>query len=147
MKAQVDEPKVVQAGIDSRLQNRPPHLRLLDGDFPPHRNLGQVDRTALATEEESSACQVLLIAMEQSSEPHALGLLSKLRLNNVSSELYPDRAKLKKPLNYANKKGIPVVVLIGSKEIESGNLTVKYMESGDQEEITEEQLLIKLLAT
>ena len=115
--------------------------------FGVDRIFDAMEQLQLFTEEASSACQVMLIAMEQSSEPHALRLLSKLRTNNVSSELYPDRAKLKKPLNYANKKGIPVVVLIGSQEIESGNLTVKYMESGDQEEITEGQLLKKLLAT
>jgi len=86
-------------------------------------------------------CQVLLIALDQPSSDHALGLLSRLRSQEISCELYPDRAKLKKPLSYANKKGIPLVVLLGSDEIKTGKLSVKHMITGKQEQLTEEQLL------
>ena len=106
-----------------------------------------VDRIYDAMEElkifpsnELAVCKVMLIAMDRESHHHALGLLARLRSREISCELYPDRAKLKKPLNYANKKGIPVVVLIGSDEIKSGKLTVKHMISGEQEPLTEEQL-------
>jgi histidyl-tRNA synthetase len=85
--------------------------------------------------------------MERTSEHYALDLLTKLRANQVSSELYPDQVKLKKPLNYANKKGIPLVVLIGPEEIKSGKVSVKYMDSGKQEALSAEQLIDKLLAT
>ncbi len=115
--------------------------------FGVDRIYDAMEQLNLFIEQESNACQVLLIAMDPASEPHALGLLSKLRSNQVSAELYPDRVKLKKPLNYANKKGIPLVVLIGSDEIKSGKISVKYMDTGDQEELTEAQLFGKLLET
>ena len=115
--------------------------------FGVDRIYDAMDQLQLFPEEDLSLCQVLVIAMDQRSVPHSLGLLAKLRSHDISSELYPDRVKLKKPLNYANKKGIPIVVLIGSHEIEGGKLSVKYMTSGDQEELTEDQLIAKLLPT
>ncbi len=91
--------------------------------------------------EKLSFSEVLLVALDDESERYALAVLSKLRKNGVASELYPDRGKLKKPLNYANKKGVPLVVLIGPDEISSGKLTVKRMAEGTQEQLTEEQLV------
>lgn len=91
--------------------------------------------------EELSFSDVLLVALDGESERYALAVLSKLRRNGVACELYPDRGKLKKPLNYANKKGVPLVVLIGPDEISSGKLTVKHMAEGTQEQLTEEQLV------
>lgn len=55
-----------------------------------------------------------------------------LRENGIKSELYPDNAKLKKQLNYADKRGIQYVVLIGSSELESKSYTVKNMITGEQ---------------
>ncbi len=95
----------------------------------------------LFPEEELSFSEVLLVALDGESERYALAVLSKLRRNGVASELYPDRGKLKKPLNYANKKGVPWVVLIGPDEISSGKLTVKHMAKGTQEHLAEEQLV------
>lgn len=67
--------------------------------------------------------------------------IAKLRAAGVRSELYPDSAKMKKQMNYANKRGIPFVVLVGSKEIEKNTFTVKNMQSGEQQECSLEELL------
>jgi len=56
-----------------------------------------------------------------------------LRRNNIKSELYPDSAKLKKQMNYANKREIPFVVMVGADEIENNTYTLKNMQSGEQE--------------
>jgi histidyl-tRNA synthetase len=100
-----------------------------------------MEQLELFPEEKLSFSDVLLVALDGESEHYALAVLSKLRKNGVASELYPDRSKLKKPLNYANKKGVPMVVLIGPDEISSGKLTVKHMAEGTQEPLTEEQLV------
>lgn len=89
--------------------------------------------------------KVLLVSLDDESEGEALDLLCKLRSNEIASELYPDRGKLKKPLNYANKKGIPTVVLIGPEEIASKKFTVKHMAKGTQKQLTRKQLLVELL--
>ena len=113
--------------------------------FGVDRIYDAMEQLGLFPEKDLSACQVLIISLDEQSRKQALALLSELRSQKISSELYPDRAKLKKPLNYANKKGIPVVVLLGSDEIKSGKLSVKFMTTGEQEQLTKEQLM-KLLA-
>jgi histidyl-tRNA synthetase len=64
-----------------------------------------------------------------------------LREAGVNSELYPDPAKLKKQLDYANAKGIPYVVLIGSNEIATGQLALKDMAAGTQQSLVLEALI------
>jgi histidyl-tRNA synthetase len=56
-----------------------------------------------------------------------------LRQNNISAELYPDVAKMKKQMMYADKRQITFVILAGSTEIEQDQLTLKNMQSGTQQ--------------
>ncbi len=100
-----------------------------------------MEQLNLFPDEDLSFSKVLLVALDDQSEHHALGVLSNLRKNGIASEIYPDRSKLKKPLSYANKKRVPVVVLIGQDEISSGKLTVKHMAEGTQEQLTEQELV------
>jgi histidyl-tRNA synthetase len=67
-----------------------------------------------------------------------------LRLEGINTEVYPDSAKMKKQMKYANDKNIPFVALVGDKEIESGLLTVKDMNKGDQWEVSISDLIKKL---
>lgn len=67
--------------------------------------------------------------------------IKKLRELGVKSELYPDNTKLKKQLNYADKRGILNVVLIGSTELDNNSFTLKKMNSGEQIECNYEALL------
>ena len=67
-----------------------------------------------------------------------------LRLEGINTEVYPDLAKMKKQMKYANDKNIPFVALVGDKEIESGLLTVKDMIKGDQWEVSISDLIKKL---
>ena len=67
-----------------------------------------------------------------------------LRLEGINTEVYPDSAKMKKQMKYANDKNIPFVALVGDKEIESGLLTVKDMIKGDQWEVSISDLIKKL---
>ena len=67
-----------------------------------------------------------------------------LRLEGINTEVYPDLAKMKKQMKYANDKNIPFVALVGDREIESGLLTVKDMIKGDQWEVSISDLIKKL---
>jgi histidyl-tRNA synthetase len=58
--------------------------------------------------------------------------LKQLRDNGIASELYPDGHKLKKQMNYANKKNIPFVALVGEDEMKNQQILVKNMETGEQ---------------
>lgn len=91
------------------------------------------------TNEDST--KVLLINFDTESELYGLGVLAKLRANDIASELYPDSAKMKKQFSYANNKNIPFTIAIGSDEIESGKLSLKNMETGDQEKLTIDEII------
>ncbi|MFC4162659.1 histidine--tRNA ligase [Epilithonimonas zeae] len=63
----------------------------------------------------------------------ALKLIAELRERNISAELYPEASKLKKQFTYAEKKGIENLVFLGEQEIKDGNVTVKNLNSGEQQ--------------
>ena len=73
-----------------------------------------------------------------------LALLKQFRENGISSELYPDSVKIKKQMNYADKRGVEFVVLVGEDEMNSGNITVKDMQLGNQQEISVSEFIAKL---
>ena len=79
---------------------------------------------------------ILITHFDINSFEYGLNVLSKLRARGIISELYPDLAKPKKQLTYANNKSIDLVILIGDDEIESGLLTLKNMASGEQQKLT-----------
>ena len=75
---------------------------------------------------------------------YCLPLLKQLRGSGISSELYPTSDKMKKQMNYANKRGIRFVVLAGKDEMESGVLTVKDMSTGEQSNLNISELIKQL---
>ena len=85
--------------------------------------------------------QVLAINFGEKEAAYALSIISKVRAAGIRAELYPDSAKMKKQMNYANAKQIPFVIFTGESEIEAGNLTVKNMETGEQNTISVEELI------
>ncbi|CAN5728548.1 histidine--tRNA ligase [soil metagenome] len=91
--------------------------------------------------------QVLLVNFDKDSETHALPVLRQLRQSGISAELYPEAAKLKKQLGYADQKHIPSVVLMGPEEIASGKLQLRDMHSGEQRHLTVEELIRELSQT
>lgn len=90
------------------------------------------------------ATKILLTNFDEVAQAHALTILGKLRDNEIASELYPESAKLKKQMTYADKKSIPYVLMIGSREIESGIYSLKNMSSGEQKEVNLGQLISEL---
>ena len=85
--------------------------------------------------------QVLFLNFGEEEASYCLALLKQLRENNINSELYPTDDKIKKQMNYANKKGVQFVVMIGEDEIKSGELTIKDMRSGDQRQMKVSELI------
>ncbi len=88
--------------------------------------------------------KVLVCHFDDESFHYGLGVLTKLRAAGIASEIYPDQSKLKKQLDFANKKSIPYTIVIGSEEVKSGELAIKNMEKGEQEKLTIDQIISKL---
>jgi len=95
--------------------------------------------------ESAETTKVLFVNFGEKEEAYCLPMLSKLRASGINAEIYPDSAKMKKQMNYANKKDIPFVVLAGESEMEAQKFTLKNMESGEQTLVTSEDL-IKILS-
>ncbi|TDN85227.1 histidyl-tRNA synthetase [Salegentibacter sp. 24] len=66
---------------------------------------------------------------------YALKAVNRLRAENIIAELFPDDTKMKKQMNYANKREIPFVILAGDKEIQAEEFTLKNMKSGEQQQV------------
>lgn len=84
--------------------------------------------------------QVLFVNFGDAEALESYRWMAKLQAEGINCELYPSSAKLKKQMDYANRKNIPYVVLMGSKEIENQMAMVKDMEAGEQSEVSWEQL-------
>ena len=78
------------------------------------------------------SADVLLVNFGEQEAKFCLKVLKVMQNSGISAELYPDPAKLKKQMKYANQKSVRFVVLIGEEEIKSGQYTLKDMISGDQ---------------
>jgi len=85
--------------------------------------------------------KVLFINFGETEATYCMKALVELRKLNIKSELYPDAAKMKKQMNYANRRAIPFVVMVGSLEVENNTYTLKNMQSGEQQECSLEELL------
>ncbi|WBL27236.1 histidine--tRNA ligase [Zunongwangia sp. HGR-M22] len=70
--------------------------------------------------------------------------VNKLRANGVNAEVFPDAAKMKKQMNYANKRNIPFVILAGDEEMKEGKYTLKNMKTGEQDRLTLEEIISKI---
>jgi len=79
--------------------------------------------------------KILFVNMGENEEKYILPLISEIRKSGIRAEIYPDRAKLKKQMAYANAKAIPFVALAGEKEIASGTITLRDMQTGEQKEL------------
>ncbi len=90
--------------------------------------------------------KVLISNFDAQAEQYALPLLQQLRQAGMAAELYPAAAKLKKQMSYADAKNIPYVILIGSDEMQSGLLTLKDMQTGEQEKLEMAAILERLIA-
>jgi histidyl-tRNA synthetase len=90
------------------------------------------------------ATKVLFVNFGAKEEAYCLPMLSAVREKGINAEIYPDSAKMKKQMNYANKKQVPFVVLAGKSEMEARKFTLKNMESGEQQLLTPEELITTL---
>lgn len=88
--------------------------------------------------------KVLIINFDKELEGFTLPLLYQLRDAGIAAELYPAAVKLKKQMSYADAKQVPYVLLIGDEEVRSGELSLKNMESGEQEKLGIAALIEKL---
>jgi len=95
----------------------------------------------LFPEDIQSTTRLLLVNFGEEEERYSMQLLKEVRQAGIPSEIYPDPVKLKKQLDYANRKEIPFVALAGKEEIISGMITLKNMKTGEQQSVSARTLI------
>jgi histidyl-tRNA synthetase len=100
--------------------------------------LNQLD---LYPKDSMTATQVLFINFGEQETAYCLPIINKVRECGIRAEIYPDAAKMKKQMSYANAKQIPYVVLAGESEMQAGKVTLKNMETGEQQLLTAEEVV------
>jgi histidyl-tRNA synthetase len=90
------------------------------------------------------ATQVLFLNFGEKEMRYCLPFLQKIRRNGINAEIFPDSAKIKKQLRYADQKHISLVIMAGESEIAANQFTVKQMVSGEQFTVDAESLISKL---
>ncbi|HKI88880.1 MAG TPA: histidine--tRNA ligase [Draconibacterium sp.] len=95
----------------------------------------------LFPKESLETTRVMFVNFGEKEQAYCLPLLAQFRINGINSEIYPESAKMKKQMNYANKKQIPYVILAGDAEMEVKKFTLKNMESGEQKLVAGEELI------
>lgn len=104
--------------------------------------LAQLD---LYPEEVRTGTRLLFVNFGEAEEKHILGILPAIRKAGISAELYPDHARLKKQMAYANQKGIPFVALVGEKEVQKNIISLKNMDSGEQSDLSVDEAISLIL--
>ena len=92
----------------------------------------------------SENTKVLFVNFGETEALYAMQAIKKLRANGVSAELYPDKKKMGKQFDYANKRNIPFVVVAGETEIANDLLALKSMKTGEQEDVSLQTLITKM---
>ncbi|MGI4805222.1 MAG: histidine--tRNA ligase [Janthinobacterium lividum] len=109
--------------------------------FGADRIYDVLEELKLFPEDATQGTQVLICCFDHEFENYGFQLVNQLRQQEIRAELYPPGAKIKKQLDYADKKSIPFTIMIGSEEMETGLLSLKNMITGEQEKLSAEAIL------
>ncbi|MBQ6572617.1 MAG: ATP phosphoribosyltransferase regulatory subunit, partial [Alistipes sp.] len=94
----------------------------------------------LFPEEVNFTTKVLFVNLGEQEQMASMQIIRTLRDNGIAAEIYPESAKMKKQMEYANRRAIPYVVIIGSNELAERQATVKNMLSGEQQSVAFEKV-------
>lgn len=90
--------------------------------------------------------QVMFVHFGEKEAAYLLPVMAQVRAAGIRAELYPEAAKMKKQMGYADAKKIPFVALVGENEMAEGKINLKNMQSGEQESVGTDELIERLLA-
>ncbi|MDJ1484733.1 histidine--tRNA ligase [Cytophagaceae bacterium YF14B1] len=104
-----------------------------------------MEELSLFPAKDTISTKVLITYFDKEAFTYALPILTKVREAGINAELYPDISKMKKQLDYADRKKVPFVVIIGSNEIATGKLALKNMTTGEQKSLSVEEIIEAIL--
>ena len=111
--------------------------------FGVDRLYDAMEELKLFPDETLISSKVLICHLDEECLRFGLKIVQSLREKGIASEVYPDISKLKKQLEYADRKKVPFTIVIGSDEMKSGVLTFKNMKTGEQHQLTLQEIISK----
>ena len=108
--------------------------------FGADRIYDVMDGMGLFPETLTESVKVLFATMDDASFEYAFACISKLRAAGIAAELYPEPGKLKKQFEYAAKRNVPFVAIVGESEMQNNTLMVKDQKTGEQKAMTVEEM-------
>ena len=105
----------------------------------------KLNELSIVKEEEQSISKVLVVSMDPKYQNRALEVADSLRKAGINTDVYLEDKKIKAKFKYADKLKIPYVAVIGESEAEHGTVSLKNMISGEQEELTVEEVIEKIM--
>ena len=108
------------------------------------RLISQLKEIGLVGENKNTISQVLIVPMDKSNNGYVLETASKLRNNGIKTDVYYQDKGMKQKMKYADRLGIPYVLVIGENEVKESKVAFKDMISGNQELITVEEVIERL---
>lgn len=109
--------------------------------FGADRIFDVMNQLDLFPKDNTTTTQILFVNFGSKEERYCLPLLKELRAAGINAEIYPEAAKMKKQMGYADKKGIPFVALVGENEMQEGVVSLKNMTTGEQTNVAVAELV------
>ncbi|MCG8329130.1 MAG: histidine--tRNA ligase [Chitinophagales bacterium] len=112
--------------------------------FGAERIFDVMEELNLFPKDDASTLKLVFVTFDQEALRYAFGWLNKLRAAGINAELYPEPAKMKKQMKYANARKVSYVAIVGSEEMTQEKIALKNMETGEQEKLSLEEVIAKL---
>jgi histidyl-tRNA synthetase len=109
--------------------------------FGADRIYDVMNQLELYPQEAMQTTKVMFVNFGEKEAMHSLQIIGELRKAGISAELFPSSDKMKKQMGYANNKAIPLVAIIGEQEMNDGTVALKNMVTGEQKNVTTEELI------
>ena len=109
--------------------------------FGADRIFDVLNQLELYPKEAVNGTELLFINFGEKDSAFSMGILSKVRAAGIRAEIFPDAAKMKKQMSYANTKNIPFVAIVGENEMNEGKAMLKNMDTGEQNLVSAEELI------
>ena len=112
--------------------------------FGADRIYDVLNQLNLYPKEAVNGTQLLFVNFGEAEAAYVLPVLAQVRAAGIRAEIYPDAAKMKKQMSYANAKMVPFVAIVGENEMKEGKVMLKNMTSGEQSLVTPEELVVAI---
>ena len=112
--------------------------------FGADRIYDVLNQLNLYPKEAVNGTQLLFVNFGEAEAAYVLPVLAQVRAAGIRAEIYPDAAKMKKQMSYANAKMVPFVAIVGENEMKEGKVMLKNMTSGEQSLVTPDELVVAI---